>query len=443
MEYTEFIAVIDLGTINIVGMVGVKKPDGTFQVIAHEVENAESCIRRGTIYKISDTAVKIKRLIRKMENVLSNKLSEKVQDIKISKVYVGVGGQSLRSIKHSESAVLGADGLVSKEILDSLNEKSKAYKPDMLDVLDIASPVYYLDNKPEADPIGMQCYRIDANYQLIVGRPSLRKNIIAAVTEHARINIAGICVSPLALANAVLTEEEKKDGCALIDFGGGVTSLTVYKEGSLLNLSVIPFGSSLITKDLMSILTETEAENAKRNHGSAERENDTNAVVQIGTNKMKAFEINDIIEARIREILENIYARIKEINVQDELKNVVLTGGGSSLKQLDEVIRKQWHVEVRHASVRKGLVSAENIDLGDPIYTVAISLLANGTENCVTIIPEKKVTVEIPEEEKKENSKKNSNLLGDLWTSTKRRTEKIEELFFKEENDVSGNKPTK
>jgi len=456
MEYTEFIAVIDLGTINIVGMVGVKKPDGTFQVIAHEVENAESCIRRGTIYKISDTAGKIKRLIRKMENVLPSKLSKKVQDIKISKVYVGVGGQSLRSIKHSESAVLGADGLVSKEILDSLNEKSKAYKPDMLDVLDIASPVYYLDNKPEADPIGMQCYRIDANYQLIVGRPSLRKNIIAAVAEQARIDIAGIYVSPLALANAVLTEEEKKEGCALIDFGGGVTSLTVYKEGNLLNLSVIPFGSSLITKDLTDILTETDAENTKRNHGSAKRENDTNAVVQIGANKMKANEINNIIESRIREILENIYARIKETNIQDGLKTVVITGGGSSLKQLDEVIGEQLSVKVRHASVRKGLVSAENIDLGDPIYTVALSLLANGTENCVTIIPEKKVIVEIPkkeeeedkekeerekkererkEKENKEKKKEKSNSLKKWWETTAG-------TFF-DEDGTSDNKPTK
>jgi cell division protein FtsA len=453
MEHTEFIAVIDLGTINIVGMIGVKKPDGTFQVIAHDVENASSCIRRGTIYKISDTADKIRRLIRKMENILLSKLPEKVQSIKVSKVYVGVGGQSLRSIKHSESAVLGADGLVSEEILDSLNKKSKAYKPDMLDVLDIVSPVYYLDNKPEVHPVGMQCYRIDASYQMIVGRPYLQKNIMTAVEQQARINVAGIFVSPLALANIVLSEEEKKDGCALIDFGGGVTTLTVYKEGNLLNLSVIPFGSSLITKDLTDILTEADAENAKRNHGSARREKDLTALVQIGTNEMKAYEINDIIESRIREILANIYARIEETNVQGGLKTVVITGGGSSLKQLDEVIREKLHAEVRHASVRKGLVHAENIDLGDPIYTVAMSLLANGTENCVTVVQEQKVTTEAPtptpaastpppkvepEPIKRPVITKNEgdNLFGKLW-------KKAETFFDEDEVGNSDNRRTK
>ena len=165
MAYTDFIAAIDLGSSHMVGMVGAKGPAGTLSIIAYEVENSDTCIRRGCVYNIKDAAGKIVRLIRKLENKLGGS--------RIGKIYVGVGGQSLRSINHAVSKVLGS-GTVTEEVLKELDQECRQYRPDMLDVLDIAAPVYYLDNQPETHPIGLGCSRIEAHYKLLVGRPSLR-----------------------------------------------------------------------------------------------------------------------------------------------------------------------------------------------------------------------------------------------------------------------------
>ena len=88
--------------------------------------------------------------------------------------------------------------MVTEEIIDSLYQECKDYHPDMLTVLDVVSPSYFLDDKPESNPVGVPCSRIEARYKLIVGRPSLKLNIINSISEQAKIEIADILVSPLA-----------------------------------------------------------------------------------------------------------------------------------------------------------------------------------------------------------------------------------------------------
>ena len=116
MAYTDFIAAIDLGSSHMVGMVGAKGPAGTLSIIAYEVENSDTCIRRGCVYNIKDAAGKIVRLIRKLENKLGGS--------RIGKIYIGVGGQSLRSINHAVSKVLGS-GTVTEEGLKELDQECR------------------------------------------------------------------------------------------------------------------------------------------------------------------------------------------------------------------------------------------------------------------------------------------------------------------------------
>jgi len=195
---------------------------------------------------------------------------------------VGLGGQSLRSIEHTVCKVLGTEGVVTEEIIDSLYQECKDYRPDMLTVLDVVSPSYFLDDKPESNPVGVPCSRIEARYKLIVGRPSLKLNIINSISEQAKIEIAGILVSPLALGDVVLSDNEKDLGCALIGFGAGVTTITVYKGGKLASLSVVPFGGNLITKDITNLrVVESEAERLKITYGSAKADRDNDMTIQV------------------------------------------------------------------------------------------------------------------------------------------------------------------
>ena len=228
-----------------VGMVGTKDATGALSIIAYEVENTSTGIRRGYVYNVKDAATNIKRLILKLEN--------KLDGAKISKVYVGIGGQSIRSLDHVVSRVLGAEGVVTEEIIDGLYAECKAFRPDMLAVLDVVAPAYMVDGKPEPNPVGVLCNRIEARYKLIVGRPAIRLNVVNSVEQVAKVDIAGIQIAPLALGDVLLSESDKDLGCALVNFGAGVTSVTTYKGGQLANLSVIPLGSNLITKDITTL----------------------------------------------------------------------------------------------------------------------------------------------------------------------------------------------
>lgn len=389
MQYTNFIAAIDLGTSQMVGIVGIKNPGGTLSIIAHEVENSASCIRRGCVYNVEETANKVKRLILKLEN--------KLQGAKIGKVYVGVGGMSLRSLDHIVPQTLGEDGIVSEEVIDSLYQECLKFKPDMLDVLAAVSPTYFVDNEPVVNPVGIPGGQIEAHYKLIVARPSLRSYVISSIRDRAKIDIAGILVSPLAMADVVLSQDEKNLGCALIGFGGGVTTLTIHKGGNLVSLSVIPLGSNLLTKDIMSLhIVESEAERIKHAYGSAVMDKDNETSIQVtsadgvGLKEIQLADLNNIVESRIKEILENVYARLDAAGVKSELgAGIVVTGGGSALKDLPDAIREQLKVDVRCSAVRKGIVTSGDINAGNPEYAVSIGLLMQGTVNCALPVPVK------------------------------------------------------
>lgn len=388
MAYSNFIAAIDLGTSHLVGMVGTKSAAGTLSVIACEVENSANCIRRGCVYNVDETASRVKKLIAKLETKLGGS--------KIEKVYVGIGGQSLHSIDHSISKELGSEVQVNEEVIRELYDEAMAYQPDMQDVLAAVSPSYFLDNRPERTPAGIPCDQIEARYKLIVGRPSLRRYATNSIQEKAHITIAGLAVSPLALADVVLSNDEKELGCALIGFGAGVTTLNVYKGGQLVHLSVIPLGSHLITKDITSLhMVEAEAERIKLAYGSAimDKEDTTNIQVSSadgdGLRDIDLADLNMIIEARMKEILENVYARLEECGAIDLGAGIIITGGGAALRNLTAVIEENLKMAVRYSGVRKGIVVGSDQIANSPEYSVAIGLLMQGTENCagITVAP--------------------------------------------------------
>jgi cell division protein FtsA len=385
MKHTDFIATIDLGTSKMVGMVGQRNAQGALTIIAYDNELSATCIRRGCVYNVEETANKIKKLVRKLENKLSGAT--------ISKLYIGVGGQSIKTIEYAVSRVLGLDGVVTEDVIKSLYDECCNYHPDMLDVLAAVSPVYFLDDKQEMNPIGVPCNRIDVKYKLIVGRPTLKRNVIKSIEDRAKIKIEEVVVSPLALAQAVLSDDERDLGCALLGFGAGVTTLTIYKNGLLKDLTVIPFGSNLITRDITSLhIVESEAERIKLNYGSAIFDIASDQNVQVNSaegtkmREVKVAELNNIIEARTHEILDNIYSRLDQLGMNTVLgAGVVITGGGALLKDLPEVIRKRFNMPVRFAVARKSLLETKDSISSSCEYTTAIGLLLYGKNNCATV----------------------------------------------------------
>lgn len=386
MERREFIVAIDLGTSKIAAVAGVKDALGFITVLAVEQEPSNGCIRRGFVYNVEETAAKIKKVIAKLESKLPNK---------VARIYIGLSGQSLQAIDHSVSLEFDTETTITDEIIEQLYLEAKKYQPELLDLLDAVHPRYEIDGKNEQNPSGVMCTKIVANYKMVVARPSIKRNI-ARAAEKAGYPIAGYFVTPLAVGDFLLTDTEKNLGCALIDFGAGTTTLSIYKNGSLRHLVVVPFGGNIITKDICSLnIIEDEAEQVKIRYGRVGVSDSSDQDVAISTSgdvygaqQIKVFDLNVVIEAREEEIIENIINQIELTEPSKSLgAGIVLTGGAVALKGLAEKIRAKTNCEVRMSSPKRVQSLGTLADAHDPAYLQAISIMAQGKENCAKEMP--------------------------------------------------------
>ncbi len=384
MGNSEFIAALDLGTSKIIAMAGRKNEQGILSIIASEKTTTDSCIRRGCVHNVADTAEKIKTVIAGLNRQL---------EVPVEKIYVGLGGQSL----HTENHVVSKDingAIVDDQMIQSLYDECQEYEPAFGGILDIVSPEYYLDGHLEANPKGIQCSRIEAHYKLIVGRPLLQSTLKNSIENKAQLSIAGYFIAPIASAAAVLNETEKELGCALIELGAGVTYLSVYKGGLLRYLVTIPLGGAVVTNDIRSLnILEEEAERLKINFGSALIEFDSDIKAQTAKlveeslngsmREIKLNDLNDIIEARMDEIIANIMTQINLSEYGTALgAGIIITGGGAAMNNLAESIRNKTKMNVRTAAVKKSLVN-QSIELAqDYANSEVIGLLVMGKDNC-------------------------------------------------------------
>ncbi|GHU62382.1 cell division protein FtsA [Bacteroidia bacterium] len=386
----QFIAALDLGTFKMTAMFARKNFDGTLSGIQSESLPSRNSIKRGCVYNIEDAANNVSALIRKLNRKTT---------IPISKVYVGIGGQSLRtelcSIKKEVE-----DGTVTQELLNTIQEEIRnQYEDDVDEVLDILPQEYYLDGQLDSKPRGASASSIEAQYLMVIGGRKL-KRISRIVPKD--VEIAGYIVSPLATAQAVLTDNEKNQGCALIEFGAGITYLSIYKNGYLKYMVAIPLGGIAITKDIRSLnVSEEEAEDIKIKYGSAIWDVKEEKKIKVGedTPTPRDIEIKNLtmcIEARINEIFENAIYQIEASGYPKNMLNagIIITGGGANLKDLPEFIhQKQTGMNVRLAFPR-----TENSQNGPFLSTAdstAAGLLMLGKENC---LGEKKIQKSIVQE---------------------------------------------
>ncbi len=340
--YKEIIATIDVGSSKIVAAAGERDENGTIHVLALETESTGDSVRRGRIHNIDEVSLKIGALLEKLDHKLNGK---------VIKVYVGVGGQSLITGSYPETEE-AEESAIDEQLLQPLCE----------------------------------------NYS-ILGLSSLKLNLHTCISKKNDIEIAGYFISPIATATAVLTEREKNLGCALIEFGAGITYLSIYKEGLLKYLVAIPLGGNVITKDICSLeILENEAEELKVIYGSALMEtSDENIKLQdYPDKKIDIEELNYIIESRSNEIIANIKNLLEKSGFSDTLGGgIVITGGAAALKNLPESIeeKKLLRQSVRIAHVRNDLVDAESFHFGQTFGNeVTFGLLFLGTENCVEIV---------------------------------------------------------
>ena len=227
MAATDFIVAIELGSSKITGIAGKKHADGSIQVLALASENSSDFIRKGVIYNLDKTAQSLTSIIKKLESTLK---------ASIGKVYVGIGGQSLRTIRNTEVRHLEEETKISQELIDSIMDSNREVPIIDQEILEVAPQEYKVGINLLADPVGVPSDHIEGRFLNIIARSSVKQNIDKCF-KQAGIEIADYIISPLALANAVLTNSEKRSGCMFIDFGADTTTVSVYKNNILRHLA--------------------------------------------------------------------------------------------------------------------------------------------------------------------------------------------------------------
>ena len=393
MAATEFIVAIELGSSKISGIAGKKLPDGSIQILATASESASNCIRKGVIYNLDKTTKSLTSIIKKLESTLK---------ASIGKVYIGMSGQSLRTIRNTEVRHLDEETKISQELIDSLKDSNRAVPIVGYQILGVAPQEYKVGNDLIVEPVGVQTDHIEARFLNIIARKNVKDNIYqccdSVPTEIAED--AEDLIAPLALADAVLKGDEKRSGCALVDFGADTTTVSVYKNNILRHLAVIPLGGNNITRDICSQqIEEEDAEALKIRFAQAyvepKENDDENKVYKLDNRcSINAILLEDIVEARLNEILDNVVNQIALSGYDGKLMaGAILTGGGINLKNMEEAFKKRTKIDkVRLA--KETQISLKGLEVKkDGSQNTLIALLAKGNENCCLMMPETKENI--------------------------------------------------
>ena len=376
----EFIVAIELGSSYIRGIAGKKNLDGSIAVLAVVKEDASQCIRKGIAYNSDKTVQCLKSIINKLEKQLKHK---------IERVFVGVGGQSIHSVRNCLVKDLGHDTKITSEMIDELMESNRNMVYPEQEIIDAATQEYKVDNRYETDPVGINASRLEANIINILWRKSFYKNLNNCL-DKAEIAIAELYLAPLACADAILTEAEKRSGCVLVDLGADTTTVSVFSKNILRHIAVIPLGANNITKDIASLdVDEKEAERLKLRYASAYTENsdlDKTLTYPLDQDRsVSSINFIEIVESRVREIVENVCNQVP-IDYRDKLNGgFILTGGGANLANIEKAFKHFANAnKIRKAMfVNQAITSNdEEIKSHNGMMNTLLGLLAKGNINC-------------------------------------------------------------
>ena len=389
MDQLNFSVGLDIGTTKIVALVGKKNEYNKVEILGLGKSKSLG-VHRGVVNNITQTIQSIQKAI---DDANSN------SGCVINDVVVGIAGQHIRSIQHSDYITReNPESVINDEDIQRLIQQ--VYKLVMLpgeEIIHVLPQEYKVDGQGEIkEPIGMHGGRLEANFHVVVGQVSSIKNIGRCI-KSAGLSMASITLEPLASSKAVLSFEEKEAGVALIDIGGGTTDLAIFKDGIIRHTAVIPYGGNVITEDIKEgcSIIEKQAELLKIKFGSAwPGENRDTEIVSIPglqgrhPKEISLKTLSKIINARVVEIIEQVFLEIKNYGHSDQKKKliagIVLTGGGSQLKHLKQLVEYVTGMDTRVGYPSEHLAGSTIDTVSSPLFATSVGLLMNALEDILT-----------------------------------------------------------
>jgi cell division protein FtsA len=379
----EIIGAIDIGTTKIVTIIGKKNEVGRLEILALSKTESKG-VKRGVVQNIEETVAAISKTVEEAELKSSIKLTE---------VFVGIAGQHIRSIKNRGYINRDSfDDEITREDIERLRRDMEKIPIEVgEEIIHVIPQSYIVDNETGVkSPVGMSGKRLEANFHIVVAQIASAKNIEKCV-NRAGLKVKCLMLEPLASSEAVLTDDEKEAGVALVDIGGGTTDMAVYYDDIIRHTAVIPFGGNVITKDIKEgcAILQRQAEQLKIQFGSAlgeiAEEDKVVSIAGIAGREPKEISFKSlayIIQSRMEEILDAVCFELENSGYMDKLSaGIVITGGGALLKHLPQLVRFKTGMDVRVGYPNEYLASQDLPEVNHPMFSTAIGLLLKGFEH--------------------------------------------------------------
>jgi cell division protein FtsA len=379
MQQDKIVVGLDIGTTKICVLVGRKNEFGKLEILGMGKAVSEG-VSRGIVLNIDKTVDAIKRAIRQ---------AEEQSGISIGVVNVGIAGQHIKSLQHNGSITRNSHDTIGPDDVNRLTQDMyRLVTQPGSQIIHVMPQDYKVDYEEGiADPIGYEGVRLEGNFHIITAQSTAINNINKCVTK-AGLEIADLILEPLASSMSILSEEEKEAGVALIDIGGGTTDLAVFKDGIIRHAAVLPFGGNIITQDIKAgcNVAPGQAEQLKVKFGKAiAAEASDYEIVSIpglpnrAPKEVSLKNLAYIIEARMSEIMELVYAEIYRMGLHDKLSaGIVLTGGGSQLQYLEQLTEYITGLDTRIGYPNQHLGKSRIEAVKSPMYATTVGLVLTG-----------------------------------------------------------------
>ncbi len=380
MSKKDFIVGLDIGTTKICCIVGEVSPDShTVDIIG--IGTAPSTgLRKGVVINIDSTVESITKAVEE---------AELMAGVEISTVYTGIAGGHIKSF-NSTGIVAVKDKEISNQDVGRVIDAAKAVAiPLDREVIHIIPQEFTIDGQEGIrDPIGMSGVRLEAKVHIVTGAVSSAQNIIKCANK-AGLNVAEICLEPIASAEAVLSQDEKDLGVLLIDIGGGTSDIAIFKDGAIVYTGVLAVGGNHLTNDIAVGLRtpQNEAERVKIQHGCAMsamvKQDETIEVPGVGGRKSRIVQrklLADIIEPRVEEIFQLIQREVMKSGYMDLLSGgVVITGGTTIMEGMPEIAEFIFEMPVKRG-LPQNIGGLRDI-VNSPKFATAVGLVQYGARN--------------------------------------------------------------
>lgn len=373
----DYLVGIDVGTTKVCAIVGQHTPEG-IDIIG--IGSAPSRgLRRGVVVNLEATVDSIRKAIEEVELMAG---------VEVHRALIGIAGSHLRGFNSRGVIAIASNGkVVNDEATRRVVEAARAVSiPQDREVLHVLPQEFIIDDQDGIKhPGGMSGTRLEVNVHMITGAISAAQNLLTCA-GRAGIQVAGTVVEQLASAEAILTEDEKELGVALVDIGGGTTDIAIYERGSVWHTAVLPVGGDHFTNDVaVGLRTPVpEAEKVKKRFGCAMAalvgEDERIEVPSVGGRKPRELGrhvLASILEPRAQEVFQLVKDEITRAGYDSNLNSgVVLTGGGSLLEGMPEVAELIFDLPIRQG-YPQGVGGLTDV-VASPIYATGVGLLLWG-----------------------------------------------------------------